>query len=110
MPPSTSTPFTHTPLPAAASEPYPEQRYFLGTTGSRWVGPQADGAARIMRMASRDEAYLVIRATRDRCDVSAELTLTPAELRELAQRLLDAAHDIETAPAALLTHEPGDGA
>lgn len=32
-----------------------------------------------------------------------KVRLTPAELREVAARLLDAAHDIETLPAAVLT-------
>lgn len=36
--------------------------------------------------------------------------LTPTEPRELAARLLDAAHDIETLPAAVLARAKQDGA
>lgn len=37
------------------------------------------------------------------CTAKIEVQMTPSELRELAARLLDAAHDIETLPAAVLT-------
>ncbi len=41
------------------------------------------------------------------CLATAEITvrLTPDELRELAACLIDAAHDIETLPAAVLAQE-----
>lgn len=56
----------------------------------------------VMRDARKNVAELEVRIGIWTC-ASITARLTPAELRELAARLLDAAHDIETLPAAVLT-------
>lgn len=113
----TTQPFIHTPR-AAEVRPIQgstTQRYFCDADGERDV---------ILRSATHDRIaeFGVMRfADRDVADVEAEVRngsgyasilarLGPIELRDLAQRLLDAAHDIETNPAADLVaaHEAAE--
>ncbi len=116
LPPST---FTHTPRPAIlpSSAAYSYQRRFGPgvKTGNYSLEPwSAEGSA----MSTRIHVY------RDAgCDVAevsiglgvftcAEITarLSAAELRDLAARLVDAAHDIDTLPAAVLAQAQKGGA
>lgn len=95
-------PFTHEPRAPHCPASHPDQRYFCDASGvdtyeSRWIG----GMVRVYRNAARDVADVDIRATAGRVDVQAGASLTPAELRELAHRLLDAAHDLEAFPATV---------
>ena len=105
---------THTARPAQVSEgEYSNQRRF-GPSSSASFGLKlaADGgqcSADVYRDSNEDVAELTLHIG---LMTSAEFTarLTPTELRELAARLLDAAHDIETLPAAVLARAKQDGA
>ena len=92
--------FTHEPKAPEVPETRPKQRYFISTKvfddyDARWIG----GIVCVYRNAARDVADVDLRCNTGRVDLQASARLTPAELRELAGRLLDAAHDIETQPA-----------
>lgn len=99
MPTVTPAPFTHHPRPAIVSdtEGCHDQRRFGSDfdlsldNGSTTVG------AEVLRFATRDTATLCLRI----CVIKATMQVqaTPAEMRELAARLIDAAHDIEAFPA-----------
>lgn len=107
--------FTHRPRAAVVPKErqHREQRYFNGTsdhglphaaTGqsiSSWSGANT----RIWRLARHDSAKLDVSVTTPHGDSTTTIHLTAAELRDLAQRLLDAAHDIEAHPAAHLRAE-----
>jgi hypothetical protein len=56
--------------------------------------------AEILRFATRDTAALCLRIGFIKATI--QVQATPTEMRELAARLIDAAHDIEAFPAAML--------
>jgi hypothetical protein len=92
--------FTHEPAAPSVPADHPTQRYFCGEQvalcGSRWVSD----VARVYRFAGDAAARLDLRTPfNGKCHAEVTADLTPPELRELARRLLDAAHDIETEPA-----------
>lgn len=106
--------FTHTPRPPHVSAaPYQTQRRFgpPNCVPHRMPEPiepktEEQGHARlsVFRDGEEDVAELNFSMgllSRARIDVS----MTPSDLRELAARLLDAAHDIQTNPAAKLMAE-----
>ncbi|WP_428001819.1 hypothetical protein [Acidovorax sp.] len=104
-----SAPFVHVPRPPEVNKDHPDQRYFgRNDYGGYGMPVQADPDSRIRahRFASDSVAHLRM-FTGHRAGLSAEITapLKPAELRELAQVLLDAAHDIETNSSAQLLAE-----
>lgn len=103
--------FTHTPRPArTGSGKHAWQRRFTTDDSSYNSKCRHDAsephycATTVWRDAKQDVAELEITLG---LHTSASMTvrLTPAELRDLAARLLDAAHDIETLPAAVLAQE-----
>lgn len=102
----TPTPFTHVPRLAIIGEGYTEQRYF-GTLadavrGTRGAGEQY-AAADVFRLESDDVARLGVQVG---CGVQSQASLSihldANSLRDLARRLIDAAHDIENNPAYAL--------
>ena len=96
--------FTHTPRPPCVCKgQYANQRRFgpPGEVSNEHPQPLTHGETTlgVYRDAKRQVAELEINvASIARIDIQ----LTPTKLRELAARLLDAAHDIEAAPAAML--------
>ena len=101
-----SAPFTHTPRPAIAvrSASRPDQRYFgadsltamcgIKNTNSRFDTTASVGVERIGHMPGAARLSIdswVIEGT----SFSATIKLRPAQLRELARCLIDAAADIE---------------
>ena len=105
-------PFTH--IPCAADVPkepqYADQRYFTGLAGrNRDVYASGNHIAQlsatkveVYRHGPDDCAMLTIQVEHHHGKSETTANLKPAELRDLAQRLLDAAHDIEAHPAASL--------
>jgi hypothetical protein len=91
--------FTHEPrAPQTPEAPHQDQRYFASSENysDRWL---AD-VVRVYRNAAWSEAQLNVRTGySSKSSAQLDVILTPAEMRELAQRLLDAAHDIEAFPA-----------
>ena len=108
-----SIPYTH--QPGTVSVPKGEhswQRRFFGTTDRSEVHATAKAhrnyttvSAEVFRNAAHDCAELTIQVETPTCSSSTSANFTPSQLRDLAQRLLDAAHDIETNPAAKLAAE-----
>lgn len=111
---SASQPFTHTPRapwsPDDSKCAY--QRYFKsesnGSLSYEARGAQnkatvhTEATIRVYRASMRDHAEVEMRLMLGRHDAQLACHFTAPELREIAQRLLDAAHDIETHPAAAL--------
>lgn len=104
--------FTHTPRPAITTDTpgHEWQRRFgnAAETCGYELAPSTDRSTHVSIDLFRDAATDV---TALRLNIglwtnaSMSVRLTPAELRELAARLIDAAHDIETLPAAVLAQE-----
>lgn len=107
------TPYSYTHIPQAPDVPstpaHADQRYFKGLTNRREVyasgkhiaalrGTEVD----VYRHGPDDSAQLTIQVEHPAGKSVCTAYLKPAELRDLAQRLLDAAHDIEANPAAKL--------
>ena len=98
------TTFTHTPRPPCVCKgQYANQRRFGPPSEISNEHPQplthGETTLVVYRDAKRQVAELEINvASIARIDIE----LTPTKMRELAARLLDAAHDIETNPAAKL--------
>lgn len=61
-----------------------------------------ESAAQVFRDGEKDIAELIVRSYSGSLALNVNLEFDPAGLRDLAFRLLDAAHDIETNPAAVL--------
>ena len=96
--------FTHTPRPpCVCTGQYANQRRFgpPGEVSNEHPQPLTHGETTlgVYRDAKRQVAELEINVA---SIASIGIELTPTKLRELAARLLDAAHDIEAAPAAML--------
>ena len=98
------TTFTHTPRPPCVYKGlYMNQRSFGPPGEFSNEHPQhlthGETALRVYRYANKQVAVLGINVA---STASIDIQLTPTKLRELAARLLDAAHDIEANPAAML--------
>ena len=96
--------FTHTPRPpCVCTGQYANQRRFgpPGKVSNEHPQPLTHGETRlgVYRDAKRQVAELEINVA---SIARIGIELTPTKLRELAARLLDAAHDIEANPAAKL--------
>ena len=96
--------FTHTPRPPCVCKgQYANQRRFgpPGKVSNEHPQPLTHGETTlgVYRDAKRQVAELEINVA---SIASIDIELTPTKLRELAARLLDAAHDIEANPAAKL--------
>lgn len=94
-------------FPARVSADYPTQRWFDAGSGHTDVQARSQSAyagAQVYRQARDDLAEVRIRVHSfgEAYEVAAGLSLGPAGLRALAQRLLDAAADIEQHPASSL--------
>ena len=95
----TAAPFTHTPRPAIVPDSRPDQRYFgadsltamcgIKNTNSRFDTTASVGVERIGHMPG------AARLSIEGMSFSATIKLNPAQLRELARCLIDAAADIE---------------
>lgn len=70
------------------------------------MGKYPDNGACVFRNAGNNFAELQIEMSISRIRTSCCLELGPRALEELAQRLLDAAHDIRTNPAGALGEQP----
>lgn len=98
-------PFVHQPhapwVPEEAQ--HKEQRSFSRGHENRGVHlADHDASVRVFRWADSDHARLIIE-TRSKCSTTETMArCTAAELREIAARLLDAAHDLDTYPASVL--------
>lgn len=97
--------FIHTPRAPEVSEGFPDQRWFAGPNKKLQVQitlqkkRSSSQSTKVVRLASENKAELGIRFDTGITSGSIDVALTATELRELAQRLLDAAHDIDTNPA-----------
>lgn len=106
--------FTHTPRPAiVAAAPHGHQRRF-GTTNHSAYGLESTvdkntATLTVYRAATEDVAELEL-ALGLMTKAFIQARWTPGELREIAARLLDAAHDIETFPSSVLTRQEGGAA
>ena len=111
VPASVNNIFTHTPRQAIVWDSHPGQRYFGEDSHTATCGlPNNNGIAdasalvgveRIGHMSGA--ARLVVESLRiDGASFSVAAQLRPAQLRELARRLIDAAADIEANPASAL--------
>jgi hypothetical protein len=108
--PSRTTPFVHIAwTPATSDDEYRNQRYFQGVRypdkehdigfGMR-VGENTE--VTVYRDAHHDVARLSLYVSMENSVAELRACLCPSTLRELAQRLLDAAHDIDVNPSCLL--------
>lgn len=95
--------------PPRVPQTHPNQRWFHGADGERGIstyhGDYSMSEATVFRHGPVDAAEVefrinVLGATGS--NASTRLYYKPAQLRELAQRLLDAAADIEAHPSAEL--------
>ena len=96
--------FTHAPRPAIVPASHPDQRYFgedryeavCGVTNSGG-SCEANAAVNVNRLGQMPGVARIEVFSRliDGAAFSAAIKLSPAQLRELARRLIDAAADIE---------------
>lgn len=98
-------PFVHQPqapwVPEEAK--YSHQRYFSHGNENRPLKlAEYSCAAKLFRWATSDHVRLTLETHSEHSTTQTTLQLTAAELRELAARLLDAAHDLDTYPARVL--------
>ena len=97
--------FIHTPRAPEVSQNYSDQRWFTGLNKQQRVettllkGRPANQSLAVVRFAYVNLADLGLRFDTGIASGSIDVSLTASGLRELAQRLLDAAHDIDTNPA-----------
>jgi hypothetical protein len=100
--------FVHTPRAPKVPEgdAHNWQRWFVGADDGRDVyaseSRYGSGYAQVFRDARTDVAEVTVAVRVGPTRFTAEIDFGPAGLRDLAHRLLDAAHDIETHPAAAL--------
>lgn len=98
--------FTHTPRDPQVSDGFPDQRWFTGPNKELQVQitlqkkRSSSQSIKVVRLASENKAELGIRFDTGITSGAIDVALTATELRELAQRLLDAAHDIDTNQAS----------
>lgn len=108
----TTQPTIHYPRPAIvptdAESSWKRRFGDASRAGGTWIDASTDRAmapmVRVMRSAADDAARLELEIG-IWTDAKITVRLTPAELRELAARLIDAAYDIEAFPAAVLTKD-----
>lgn len=108
---ATTTPFTHTPRPALVppeSSYAWQRRYGAGATvrdcSLQPAAPEAramEAALEVFRDGGSDLAEVRV-ALGIYTGAQITVRLSADELRDLAMRLIDAAHDIDTLPAAVL--------
>ena len=108
-PASNPAPFIHRPQAAVVYESHPDQRLFhnddapwphsVEATWARSPRMLARTALNIWRSAKHDAARLEINVSSSHGRATLAAYLIPSELRDLAQRLLDAAADIEAHPS-----------
>jgi hypothetical protein len=98
--------FVHTPCAPKVSEaPHSNHQRFTGLSDTSWIHPSKesrkviDESLRVTRFTDEDQAKLHFEIATKQTLFSTSVALTAAELRDLAQRLLDAAHDIDVNPA-----------
>ena len=96
-----------TPVAPDVPKLHPRQRWLLDAKGSRfaYATDSQDAYATIFRDATRDSAELQLALNAGRQNAQVCLEFNAASLRGMAQRLLSAAVDIETHPAASLATE-----
>lgn len=99
---------TYTPRPAHTpdkAEHRYQRRYGTDSHGTHGLRLSAERESRpevtVYRDGTTDLAELQVDLGLW-CNARIQVQMTPVELRELAARLLDAAHDIESLPAAVL--------
>lgn len=98
-----SADLAHSPVPPTVPPAHPDQRYFHGRDGTRHVDAEKyTASALVYRNGGKDLAEITVSVRTARSGVQVDLELNPDQLRELAQRLLDAAHDIDAHPAEVL--------
>lgn len=90
--------FTHTPRAPEIPAAHPDQRYYCGAGTDRWVA----NTARVYRIVGDETANVSLRTAYGKSYAEIYGYLTAAELRDLAGRMLDAAHDLETAHPAVV--------
>jgi hypothetical protein len=97
-------PFTHTAIAPRVSQDYPTQRWFYGNVGSVNLYA-ADGTsyADVYRDGWKNVAEVRLSRYGSGAQFMAHVEFTASALRELAQRLLDAACDIEANPGSMTT-------
>jgi hypothetical protein len=105
MPAELAAAFVHVPRPPTMvrNPEHGYQRRFVGG-GPTWYVDRdftdySHQGALVYRDASTNEAELVVRMKSAIGDLELTQLLSPIALREVARRLLDAAHDIEAHPA-----------
>lgn len=110
-----SSAFTHTYRPACVSQgEYAYQRRFGNSEFGHHPDPviaatdPQKGRFTVFRDGETDLAEVRL-AMGLHSNAFIDLRMTPAELREAAARLLDAAHDIETNPADVLRRHTREG-
>lgn len=117
MEPAVTASTTHTYRPAHVSEGKHSYQRRFGVPQHDDCHPSAlsisvgrvSGAFSVYRDGTEDVAEVRL-AIGTHTRASIDLRMTPAELREAAARLLDAAHDIEANPAAALQRQAQGGA
>jgi hypothetical protein len=98
-------PFIHQPhaprVPAEAE--YCQQRNFSRDTGELHLAiADSHSHVRVFRWGHADHVELTIRTSTKHTHTDTTTDCTAAELREIASRLLDAAHDLDHFPARVL--------
>ena len=95
-------PFTHTAIAPRVSQDYPTQRWFHGTGGvcSNLYAADRTSYADVYRDGWKNVAEVRLSRYASGAQFMAHVEFTASALRELAQRLLDAACDIEANPGS----------
>jgi hypothetical protein len=114
MPTQTPSEAVHLPVDPHTPESYKQLRYFSRGTGTNGYRVQGGGTNEEMRkhpasadikvIRFADEDYVRVEQRLITCNHSStsQLACTAQDLRAIALRLLDAAHDLEANPAANL--------
>jgi len=114
---ATPPPFQHQPVaPYVPKEAvYASQRSFSRGNETRCVDligakptfdfdtPRTFAEVSVFRWTDKDKAEIILRVGAGRSESSATVECNAAELREIAARILDAAHDLEMNPSASLS-------
>jgi hypothetical protein len=95
--------FVHSPC-APQIHSFNTEKRFSGLNQKTWLSPSKPTVCsaekiRVSRFNGLNEARILIATNSTNSTSSMAMDLSASELRELAQRLLDAAHDIDTNPA-----------
>jgi hypothetical protein len=100
-----STPaYIYTPVAPYLPSSAPEQRYYSRTNNLRALHLKIANIS-VYRFAHDDTAIIALAVGDHEYRTDTRLSSTPTELREIANRLLDAASDIELNPASKLMAE-----